>query len=241
MCDNRNIIQMSRIRTIQPHFPRSPSMSRVSREARLLFVLLWTVVDDEGRCHAALDDLATVLYPSDFDASMYLLGWLDELEREDCIERYEIDDMDYLRIVHWQKHQRVYHPTQSYLPPPPHEGLDLSGIREASGKLQGRDGKTPPDQRLGARSDTVPEKQDFSADDSGPIVVTNQHLLREIQRARADARADRSHTSVMRSIAMEAQIGLTSNKVSKGKARDEPAESSGPSLAELHGMNRPGE
>ena len=72
---------MARIRTIQPHFARSPSMSRVGREARLLFVLLWTLVDDEGRCQAALDDLARVLYPSDADASMYLLAWLDELER----------------------------------------------------------------------------------------------------------------------------------------------------------------
>ncbi len=40
---------MPRIRTIQPNFAQSPSMSRVSHEARLLFVLLWTLVDDAGR------------------------------------------------------------------------------------------------------------------------------------------------------------------------------------------------
>src|SRR5471030_1433545 len=136
---------MARIRTIQPDFPRSPSMGRISREARLLFVLLWTIVDDEGRCHAAPDDLAQVLYPADFDAHMYLLDWLDQLENENCIERYEVDDVDYLRIVRWKRHQRIYHPTPSYLPPPPSEEVDDSEIREISGKLNGRGRKVRRD------------------------------------------------------------------------------------------------
>ena len=40
---------MSRIRTIDPHFPQTASLSRVSREARLFFILLWTFADDAGR------------------------------------------------------------------------------------------------------------------------------------------------------------------------------------------------
>jgi len=40
---------MARIRTIKPEFPHSESMGRVSRDARLLFVMLFTIVDDEGR------------------------------------------------------------------------------------------------------------------------------------------------------------------------------------------------
>jgi hypothetical protein len=227
---------MARIRTIQPDFPRSPSMGRVSREARLLFVLLWTVVDDEGRCHAAPDDLARVLYPNDFDASMYLLGWLDELENEDCIERYEADGLDYLRIVKWKQHQRIYHPTRSHLPPPPHEELDLSGIRETSGKLTGRDRKMPRDQGLGARSDTAPENCDFrpgeiSEIDDGPIVVTQQITLREIEHIRANALMNSKYDTALRAVAMKAQIGLKPSKTTdKNKESDEPI---GPSPGDL--------
>jgi hypothetical protein len=225
---------MARIRTIQPDFARSPSMSRVSREARLLFVLLWTIVDDEGRCQAGLDDLARVLYPSDSDVSMYLLAWLDELEREDCIARYAIGGLDYLRIVHWLRHQRIYHPTPSSLPPPTRKGFDLSGIREISGKLSGRNGKIQADQRLGGRSDTVPENCDSHLEEAAPIVVTKQGLLRHLERIQANAEADRAHTSALRSVAMQAQLGLPAGKAA-GKSKESSARH-GPSLAELHGM-----
>lgn len=40
---------MGRIRTIKPEFPHSESMGRVSRDARLTFILLWTLSDDLGR------------------------------------------------------------------------------------------------------------------------------------------------------------------------------------------------
>lgn len=225
---------MARIRTIQPDFARSPSMSRVSREARLLFVLLWTLVDDEGRCQAALDDLARVLYPSDSDASMYLLSWLDELEREDCIERYTIDDVDYLRIVRWHQHQRIYHPTPSNLPPPPRNGFDLSGIRETSGKLSGRNGKTQAQHGFGGRSHTVPENCDLRTEKPAPIVVTQQGLLRHLERIQANAEADGSHANALRSVAMQAKLGLPTGKAA-GKAKESAAQR-GLSLAELHGM-----
>ena len=65
---------MSRIRTIQPHFPRSTSMTRVSRDARLLFVQLWLAADDAGRLRAAPLALAaqqqyTLSLPTNFHES----------------------------------------------------------------------------------------------------------------------------------------------------------------------------
>ena len=44
---------MARIRTIKPEFQNSESIGRLSRDARLTFVLLWPHCDDEGRCRAA--------------------------------------------------------------------------------------------------------------------------------------------------------------------------------------------
>jgi hypothetical protein len=72
---------MPRIRTIQPNFTHSTSMSRVSRDARLLFVQLWTVVDDAGRARAAPVELAAQLYAADGDALAGLPVWLDEKAR----------------------------------------------------------------------------------------------------------------------------------------------------------------
>jgi len=108
-------------------------MGRVSREARLLFILLWTVADDAGRLRAAPRLLADLLYPFDDDASALLPRWLDELEREGCIYRYEHDVTHYLEIVKWRDHQKIDKPTPSRLPNPPRESSEaFANIREAS-------------------------------------------------------------------------------------------------------------
>ena len=110
---------MARIRTIKPEFPQSESTGRLSRDARLLFIMLWTISDDVGRCRAASRMLASLLYPYDDDAPKEIGGWLEELERERCITRYVIDDTSYLQINNWLKHQKIDHPGQSKIPPPP--------------------------------------------------------------------------------------------------------------------------
>jgi len=110
---------MSRIRTIKPEFCESESIGRVSRDARLLFVQLWTIVDDAGRTRAAPKMLAGRLYPYDEDISAREIdGWLAELEREGCIARYQVGGGHYLQVTNWSKHQKIDHPTKSKLPGP---------------------------------------------------------------------------------------------------------------------------
>jgi hypothetical protein len=109
---------MARIRTIKPEFPQSESIGRVGRDARLLFIQLWTLCDDHGKTRAASRMLASLLYPYDDDAPHLIEGWLGELERERCIERYCVDGHDYLRIVNWQAHQRIDRPSASRFPDP---------------------------------------------------------------------------------------------------------------------------
>jgi hypothetical protein len=223
---------MARIRTIQPTFARSPSMKRISRDARLLFVLIWTVVDDEGRCHADPDDLARVLFPEDFDAPRYMHGWLDELENEGCIERYEVDEIDYLRVAHWHKHQRVYHPTRSHLPPSPHERLSGSGIRESSGADCMRGRKMQRDQQLETESEVFPESS--GEKDDAPIVVTEQTLLRDLRRLQRSAEAAGALPSAVRTIELTARIGLEKKGAAHAESRDE--DYVGPSPAVLMGL-----
>jgi hypothetical protein len=125
---------MARARTIKPHFMRSRSMRAVSGMARLTFIQLWLIADDAGRLTAFPLSLARRLYPGDAEAAGLLPGWLDELEGQHCIERYTVDETDYLRIVNWRRHQKIYHPTPSRLPTRPiGERQDSGELREALG------------------------------------------------------------------------------------------------------------
>lgn len=123
---------MARIRSIKPEFPQSESIGRLSRDARLLFIQIWTLVDDEGRTRAASRMLASLLYPYDDDARDLIGDWLNELEAEKCLVRYEADGTQYLEICNWLKHQKIDHPSPSRLPSPS-EGSRI--IREDSRAL----------------------------------------------------------------------------------------------------------
>ncbi len=107
---------MARIRTIKPEFPQSESIGRLSRDARLLFVELWTICDDSGRTRGNSRMLASLLFPYDEDATKLIEGWLMELEREHCIVRYSCEGDVYLEVRNWQKHQKIDKPSPSKHP-----------------------------------------------------------------------------------------------------------------------------
>lgn len=135
---------MARIRTIKPEFPQSESMGNVSRDARLCFVLLWTLADDSGRLRGNSRMLASLLFPYDDDAPALIGGWLDELEQEGCITRYVVDGATYVEVAKWLSHQKIDKPTPSKLPPPEACSRILANPRESypldqGPKDQGRD------------------------------------------------------------------------------------------------------
>lgn len=109
---------MGRIRSIKPEFPQSETIGRLSRDARLLFLQLWTVCDDYGRCRAAAPLLAGQLYPYDEDALQNMPAWLAELEREGLVQLYVIDRSSYLAVLGWSKHQRVDNAGKAMVPAP---------------------------------------------------------------------------------------------------------------------------
>ncbi len=110
---------MARIRTIKPELPQSETLAKVSRDARLLFIHLWTVADDAGRCRAAPRLLAGLLFPFDDDAPLLIEGWLAELEGIGSINRYAVNGTSYLEIPKWLEHQKIDRPTASRLPENP--------------------------------------------------------------------------------------------------------------------------
>lgn len=121
-----------RIRTIKPEIVQSESMGRISRDARLLFILLWTQCDDEGRSRASPQMLAGALFPYDGCTTDQITGWLRELDDEGCIEVYTVGRDTYLQVKNWQKHQKIDRPSASRLPHPREGSRIFARARESS-------------------------------------------------------------------------------------------------------------
>lgn len=128
---------MARIRTIKPEFPQSESMGRISREARLCFIMLWTIADDSGRLRGSSRMLASLLFPYDDDAPTLMDGWLDELDGEGCLRRYSSDGATYIEIAKWLSHQKIDKPSPSKFPPFDESSRILANPREVSCEDQG--------------------------------------------------------------------------------------------------------
>jgi hypothetical protein len=78
--------------------PRSSGRPGISRGARLMFVLL-CIFGNQGWIPAA--PLADVLRRADADFAAHICRWMQELCREGCIALCRIDNIEYLRVVHW--------------------------------------------------------------------------------------------------------------------------------------------
>jgi len=107
---------MARIRSIKPELPQSESMGNISRDARLLFILTWTIADDSGRLRGNSRMLASLLFPYDNDAPDLIDNWLNELVEEGCIIIYSLGNSTYIQIVKWLNHQKIDRPSVSKIP-----------------------------------------------------------------------------------------------------------------------------
>jgi hypothetical protein len=109
---------LARIRTIKPEFPHSESMGAISRDARLCFIMMFTIADDAGRLRGNSRILASLLFPYDDDAPDKMEDWIAELIRTACIVRYQVNGSTYIEIANWLEHQKIDHPTRSKIPSP---------------------------------------------------------------------------------------------------------------------------
>jgi hypothetical protein len=157
---------MARIRTIKPEFPQSESMGDVSRDARLLFIELWTICDDEGRTRAASRMLASLLFPYDDDAPGLIDGWISELEQVGCVVRYTYEGATYLQVCNWLSHQKIDKPSQSKIPEFDDGSRIFAKSRECSSVYQGVDQGV--DQGGEARGDATLPLDSAQRKTSGP-------------------------------------------------------------------------
>lgn len=164
---------MARIRTIKPEFPQSESMGRVSRDARLCFIMLWTLADDAGRLRGNSRMLASLLYPYDDDAKNLIDGWLGELSAEGCVTRYEVDGSGYVQINQWGDHQKIDRPSESKLPENGKPSRKLAKARDDSAR-KGRE-------RKGEEADSVEPQSDSPPVATIPLCDGTEYLVDQKQ------------------------------------------------------------
>lgn len=111
-----------RIRTIKPEAWQSEQLCRVSRDARLLWVVLITMADDEGRFRWRPTTVLGHGFPDDLDAPALIDGWLGELVSEGLVVMYENGRATYGVHPKWADHQRINRASRSSLPGPSDEG-----------------------------------------------------------------------------------------------------------------------
>ncbi len=116
---------MARIRSIKPEFWKSDAIARLSWEARLAFVALWSYVDDNGVGRDNVKLITAELFALEDDPTESIARVsriLDELARESRIVRYTHAGKGYLFVNNWDEHQKIDRPTKTRYPRPDAEG-----------------------------------------------------------------------------------------------------------------------
>ena len=131
---------MARIRTIKPEFWTSGQIMECSPITRLLFIGLWNFADDKGRMTANPKKIRAQIFPSDEVTYDNISIMLSELSKNDLITLYEVDNVEYLQIDGWSKHQRIDKPQPSRIP-------DIHGVIDEPSEIVPR--------KLSERSKTI--------------------------------------------------------------------------------------
>jgi hypothetical protein len=128
-----------RIRSIKPAFWRSDDIDHLDWHARLVFIGLWSYVDDNGVGRDRLSDIVADLFAGDLSGDptetlRRVSLALDVLHRRDQVRRYSADGKPYLYITKWDSHQLVKNPNKPRFPLPtsdyvvPTESLRTSSV-----------------------------------------------------------------------------------------------------------------
>jgi hypothetical protein len=107
------------------------AVGAVSRDARLLFIGLITLADDEGRFRALPSLVLGHAFPYDADAPRRLAKWIEELEQASLLVTYQAGEHTYGWLPGWSN-QKISKPSESRLPAPPNHGAFPDQSRNGS-------------------------------------------------------------------------------------------------------------
>lgn len=172
-----------RIRSIKPEFWRSDDIDALCIEDRLLFIGLWSYVDDSGVGVDKPSAIAADLFAGDLsrdpqECSVRVHGGLKRLSEAGLIYRYSADGRRYLHITSWDRHQRINRPTESRFPGPTSGNAESSdSCSEGSVRAQadypvgtGEQGNRGEEEKSSsaARTETDPDPADAKPTDRFP-------------------------------------------------------------------------
>lgn len=117
-----------RIRSIKPEFWSSEDIAALDWPTRLLFIGLWSYVDDNGVGRDNEKLIMADLFPLEDDPRETLATvsrGLQALCDGGQITRYEVDGRAYLYINAWASHQRIDRPNKPRYPLPTSENANV--------------------------------------------------------------------------------------------------------------------
>lgn len=165
-----------RIRTLKPEIWADEKVGSLSLHARLLFVGLITMADDQGRLQDLPPAILGHVFPHDDLSLTRVVRCVDEIVQTGMLVRYEVGGRRYLAFRHWADHQKVNRAVDSRFPQPPVSDPSVKAHGSVSDKS--RRAHSP------ARRRAVPRSLD-----PDPVVKRLCHRLAERIRAN-DPKAD---------------------------------------------------
>ncbi|WP_422444320.1 hypothetical protein [Thermoanaerobacterium sp. DL9XJH110] len=129
---------MARQRFIHPDIWTDPSFGQLTPQERLLFIGCFSNADDEGRLLGNPAYLRATIFPYD-DLSLDEVKAMRDHIVAICknLVLYEVDGLEYLAFLKWNKYQKPKYPKPSKLPPPPikeDSAKDVAAVEELQTK-----------------------------------------------------------------------------------------------------------
>ena len=120
-----------RIRSIRPEFWSSEDIAEMDWHTRLVYIGLWSYVDDNGVGRDVERLIVAELFPLDAslsEASLRTHGALMYLAERGHITRYTVEGKPFLHISTFHEHQRINRPSAGRYPLPTSPNAETHGV-----------------------------------------------------------------------------------------------------------------
>lgn len=206
-----------RIRTLKPEGWHDEAVCAVSRDARLLRIVLITYADDDGRWRHQPAAIIGFGFPEDDDVTpAKLKKWTAELIDSGMVITYTVDGKEYGTFPKWHAHQYIQKYRASELPDSGDDRIIPRRSKDGTETITGRSqsGSSPvavPDESdsennpprasgsgLGSGSGSVVDLKDARANDAGTRLAETVEILETAPRLTFDP----DHVAVANVLAM---------------------------------------
>lgn len=127
---------MARKRNLSPEFWTDPKITKLSRDARLLFIGLISNANDYGKLRGTPSTIRSKIFPEDVEVSLETIeDWLNQMAALKLIIRYNIGGEPFVYILNWPKHQPLHNPSKDEFSDPPKDLLKAITGKESSGMV----------------------------------------------------------------------------------------------------------